>query len=148
MQSAIMILTAFLVTIALMLVIGVIYQITGTWRDRRRFPPPGRVLRSNNRRMHIRIAGEGSPTVVFESGMGASCLSWTLIRPQVARFSRTVSYDCAGHGWSDTARGRQRELSKRSSLDIFIVNAPPVWRRTARPRLCCRFVKSIRFRIS
>ena len=59
MQSAIMILTAFLVTIALILVIGVIYQITGTWRDLRRFPPPGRILRSNNGQMHIRIAGEG-----------------------------------------------------------------------------------------
>jgi pimeloyl-ACP methyl ester carboxylesterase len=54
--------------------------------------------------MHIHVAGEGTPTVVFESGMGASCLSWTLVQPQVAQFTRAVSYDRAGHGWSDPAR--------------------------------------------
>jgi pimeloyl-ACP methyl ester carboxylesterase len=54
--------------------------------------------------MHIHVTGEGTPTVVFESGMGASCLSWTLVQPQVAQFTRAVSYDRAGHGWSDPAR--------------------------------------------
>jgi pimeloyl-ACP methyl ester carboxylesterase len=53
--------------------------------------------------MHIHVTGEGTPTVVFESGMGASCLSWTLVQPQVAQFTRAVSYDRAGHGWSDPA---------------------------------------------
>jgi pimeloyl-ACP methyl ester carboxylesterase len=54
--------------------------------------------------------------VVFESGMGASCLSWTLVQPKVAEFARTVSYDRAGHGWSDlsleprTARRIAQEL--------------------------------------
>jgi pimeloyl-ACP methyl ester carboxylesterase len=57
--------------------------------------------------MHIQVTGEGAPTVVFESGMGASCLSWTLVQPQVAQFTRAVSYDRAGHGWSDPARERR-----------------------------------------
>jgi len=104
MQTAIMILAALLGTLALLVVAGVVYQITGTWWDRRRFPPPGRLVRFNKRWMHIRVAGEGTPTVVFESGMGASCLSWTQVQPEVAQFSRAVSYDRAGHGWSDPAR--------------------------------------------
>jgi pimeloyl-ACP methyl ester carboxylesterase len=54
--------------------------------------------------MHIHVTGEGTPTVVFESGMGASCLSWTQVQPCVAQFSRAVSYDRPGHGWSDPAR--------------------------------------------
>jgi pimeloyl-ACP methyl ester carboxylesterase len=54
--------------------------------------------------MHIYVTGEGAPTVVFESGMGASCLSWTTVQPGVAQFTRAVSYDRAGHGWSDAAR--------------------------------------------
>lgn len=32
-------------------------------------------VRFNKRRMHIYMTGEGTLTVVFESGMGASCLS-------------------------------------------------------------------------
>ena len=61
-------------------------------------------MRVNNRLMHIHATGEGTPTVLFESGMGASCLSWTSVQPAVAEFSRAVSYDRAGHGWSDPAQ--------------------------------------------
>ena len=53
--------------------------------------------------MHIHVTGKGTPAVVFESGMGASCLSWTLVQPPVAQFTLAVSYDRAGHGWSDPA---------------------------------------------
>lgn len=104
MQTALMFLVVLLSTLAVLATAGAIYQAIGTWRDRRRFPPPGRLVRVNGRRMHILVAGEGTPTVVFESGMGASCLSWTLVQPQVAQFTRAVSYDRAGHGWSDPAR--------------------------------------------
>ena len=104
MQTAVIILVVLLGTLALLLIVGALYQVLGTWRDRRRFPPPGRLLRFNKGRMHIYVTGEGTPTVVFESGMGASCLSWTQVQPEVAQFSRAVSYDRAGHGWSDQAR--------------------------------------------
>ncbi len=103
-QTALMVLGAFLGTLALLLAVGTAYQAIETWRDRRRFPPPGRLVRVSERRMHIYLAGEGTPTVIFESGMGASCLSWTLVQPQVAQFTRAVSYDRAGHGWSDPPR--------------------------------------------
>ena len=104
MQTAIMILVVLLGTLALPVVAGAVYQAIETWRDRRRFPHRGRLVRFNERRMHIHVTGEGTPTVVFESGMGASCLSWTLGQPQLAQFARAVSYDRAGHGWSDPAR--------------------------------------------
>ena len=103
MRTALMILAVLLGTLALPVVAGAVYQIIETWRARRRFPPPGRLVRFNERQMHIHVTGEGTPTVVFESGMGASCLSWTLVQPRVAQFSRAVSYDRAGHGWSDPA---------------------------------------------
>jgi pimeloyl-ACP methyl ester carboxylesterase len=98
-----MILVLLLGTLALQAVVGAVYQAIEAWRDRRHFPPPGRLVRFNERRMHIHVTGEGTPTVVFESGMGASCLSWTLVQPQVAQFTCAASYDRAGHGWSDPA---------------------------------------------
>src|SRR5712692_8442942 len=104
MQTAIMILVVLLGTLALPVVAGAVYQAIETWRDRRCFPPPGRLVRVNEGRMHIYVTGEGTPSVVFESGMGASCLSWTLVQPEVAQFTRAVSYDRAGHGWSDPTR--------------------------------------------
>ena len=103
MQMPLLIGAAILGTLALVLVAAAVYQVTETWRDRRRFPPLGRLVRVNDRLMHVHVTGEGTPTVVFESGMGASCLSWTQVQPQVAQFARAVSYDRAGHGWSDPA---------------------------------------------
>jgi pimeloyl-ACP methyl ester carboxylesterase len=114
------ILEVFLGTFALLLVAGAVYQIIGTWRDHRRFPPPGRLVRLNKRRMHIHVTGEGTPTVVFESGMGASCLSWTRVQPQVARFCRAVSYDRAGHGWSDPAREPRTAQQIAQELHVLL----------------------------
>ena len=125
-----MILVTLLGTLALPVVAGAVYQAIGTWRDRRRFPPPGRLVRFNERRMHIHVTGAGTPTVVFESGMGASCLSWTLVQPQVAQFARAVSYDRAGHGWSDPTRrprtARQIAQELHTLLDATGVPGPYV----------------------
>ena len=123
-----MILLVLLGILALLLASGAVYQGVGTARDRRRFPPPGRLVRVNKRLMHIYVTGEGTPTVLFESGMGASCLSWAQVQPAVAEFSRAVSYDRAGHGWSDpaheprTAQQIAREL--RALLDAAGVPGP------------------------
>src|SRR6266851_4843660 len=129
-QTALMILVILLVTLALLAAVGTLYQAIGTWRDRRRFPPPGQLVRVNKGRMHIHVTGKGTPTVVFESGMGASCLSWTLVQPQVAQFARAVSYDRAGHGWCDPARkprtARQIAQELHTLLDATGVPGPYV----------------------
>lgn len=68
-------------------------------RDRRRFPPPGELLNG----LHVLKMGRGTPSIVFESGLANSSLSWSLIQPQVASFATTYSYDRAGIGWSNAA---------------------------------------------
>lgn len=120
MQTELMFLLALLGTLAVPAVAGAIYQAIGTWRDRRRFPPHGRLVRVNEGRMHIHATGEGTPTVVFESGMGASCLSWTLVQSQVAQFTRAVSYDRAGHGWSDPAREPRTAQQIAQELHVLL----------------------------
>src|SRR6266436_67251 len=120
MLTALKILTVLAGILAVPVVAGAIYQAIGTWRDRRRFPPPGRLVRVNERLMHIHVTGEGTPTVVLESGMGASCLTWTLVQPQVAQFTRVVSYDRAGHGWSDPAREPRTALQIAQELHALL----------------------------
>ena len=41
------------------------YQRIAEARDRRRFPPPGRLVDIGGRRLHLVTAGEGSPAVVI-----------------------------------------------------------------------------------
>ena len=104
MSVALFISVALLGLVTLALLAGAVYQAVGTWRDARRYAPTGRMVRVAGRQMHICATGEGNPTVVMESGMGASTLSWSLVQPQVAEFARVVSYDRAGAGWSEPAK--------------------------------------------
>jgi len=48
--------------------------------------------------------GNGTPVVVFESGIAASSLSWTHVLPEVVKFTRACAYDRAGLAWSETAK--------------------------------------------
>ncbi|HKT29361.1 alpha/beta hydrolase [Dyella sp.] len=56
------------------------------------------------RRLNLYCRGEGSPTVVFDSGLGDSTVAWALVQPTIARKTRTCSYDRAGLGFSDAAK--------------------------------------------
>lgn len=39
--------------------------------------------------------------MIFDSALGGSSLSWTLVQPAVARTAHACAYDRAGFGWSD-----------------------------------------------
>jgi pimeloyl-ACP methyl ester carboxylesterase len=58
----------------------------------------------HGRRMNIYCRGTGSPTVVFDAGLGDSSSSWGLVQPTIAARTRACSYDRAGLGFSDPAR--------------------------------------------
>jgi pimeloyl-ACP methyl ester carboxylesterase len=95
----------FLIALLVVLVplSGFLYQAAGSARDQRKFPPPGRLVNIAGSRWHLVDAGQGSPTVIFESGIAASSLNWTALQVEVARFTRACAYDRAWLGWSDPA---------------------------------------------
>jgi pimeloyl-ACP methyl ester carboxylesterase len=64
-------------------------------------PAPGDFVQVGDHRLHLYCAGEGSPAVVFDSGLGSSSLDWARVQPGVARLTRACVYDRAGYGWSD-----------------------------------------------
>jgi pimeloyl-ACP methyl ester carboxylesterase len=91
---------------------GALYEMIGRWRDARRFPQRGHLVHAGSIRMKIDCSGQGSPTVILESGSGGPSLDWLMVQPEVAKFSRVCSYDRAGYGWSDSGP------EPRSSLQI------------------------------
>lgn len=101
---------------------GVVYQAMGLARDRRRFPPPGRMVDAGGVRLHLDCAGNGTTVVVFEAGIAATSLSWKLVQPEVARFARTVVYDRAGLGWSDTSTKPREVWQIVDELHAALVN--------------------------
>jgi pimeloyl-ACP methyl ester carboxylesterase len=63
--------------------------------------PPQMVKVSGRRRLNMLILGEGSPTVIFAPGGGASTLEWARVQHPISARTRTVAYDNAGFGFSD-----------------------------------------------
>lgn len=94
------ILGAFAV-LAIMLIMGVIYQSVASARDLKKYPPPGKLYDVGGRRLHLYSTGEVGPTVVLEAGGSSPALLWYLVQKEVAIFARVCSYDRAGFGWSD-----------------------------------------------
>src|SRR5215469_4649209 len=90
-----------LVTVVLA-VTGALYEIIGRWRDVHRFPQRGHFVMAGSIRMNFDCSGQGSPTVILESGSGGPSVDWLMVQPEVAKFSRVCSYDRAGYGWSDS----------------------------------------------
>jgi pimeloyl-ACP methyl ester carboxylesterase len=81
--------------------VGCMYQAVASVRDRRSYPPPGRIYPVDGVGMHLQVAGTGAPTVVLETGLGGMSAAWGWIQPELAKSCRVVSYDRAGLGWSD-----------------------------------------------
>jgi pimeloyl-ACP methyl ester carboxylesterase len=82
---------------------GALYQAAGAARERRAFLPPGHLIDVGGHRLHVRCRGAGVPVVVFEAGIAASSLSWSIVQPAVAAFTRACAYDRAGLAWSEAA---------------------------------------------
>ena len=67
---------------------------------------PGKLVRvDGNRRINLSCLGNGSPTVLFDSGSSDSTLSWALVQGEVAKLTRACAYDRAGFGFSDPRKG-------------------------------------------
>ena len=97
-----------LLTIAAALLVGVgaIWEQVERQAAIRDFPVAGRLVDIGGRRIEIDCRGTGSPTVVFESGLGIlGSLSWTKVQGEVAEFTRACAYSRAGIVWSDDKDG-------------------------------------------
>jgi pimeloyl-ACP methyl ester carboxylesterase len=82
---------------------GALYQILAAARCGKKFAPPGLLIDVGGHRLHAICQGQGRPLVMLESGMAASSLSWAMVQPEIARFTRVCAYDRAGLAWSEAA---------------------------------------------
>jgi pimeloyl-ACP methyl ester carboxylesterase len=55
----------------------------------------------DRRRIDFVCTGQGSPTVLLESGFGAGASAWGRVQPRIAAKTRVCAYDRAGVGFSD-----------------------------------------------
>ena len=67
----------------------------------KKIPPIGKLHQVNGSNMHIQCEGNGSSTVIFESGLGSDLSSWEDVFYAISQFTRTCRYDRKGYGHSE-----------------------------------------------
>jgi len=111
-----------------LLVVAVILGSAFEYRARRQvhltYPPRGQMVDIGGRRMHLDCRGEGSPTVILESGLDTNgSLSWDRVHDPIAKLTRTCAYDRAGVMWSDAKAGRQDADAVATDLHAMLTAA-------------------------
>ena len=66
--------------------------------------PQRRIDIGNGQHLNLYCVGQGTPTVVFESGISDWGFSWALVQPAISAQTQTCVYDRAGLGFSDASR--------------------------------------------
>ena len=87
------------------MVFGTVWNITAHDRFVAAHRAPGVMYEVNGYQMHMDCMGQGSPTILIESGLGASSPMWQKVQPQLAKTTRVCAYDRAGLGWSQPQPG-------------------------------------------
>jgi len=62
----------------------------------------GQLVDIGTHKLHIYCQGNGSPTVIVDTGLGEISLEWIRIQQNLANYSKICLYDRAGYGWSET----------------------------------------------
>lgn len=81
--------------------------------------PADRTVDLGSHALHAVIAGEGSPAVVFDGGIGASAEEYRGLQDRIAATTTVVTYDRAGYGSSEMGplpRDSRREVEELRAL--------------------------------
>src|SRR5215211_3955761 len=94
-------LLGLVVVLLALAVLEAIYQAIATMRAERAYPPPGEIVDVGGYSLHINCVGQGSPTVLLDSGLGEFSAQWVRVQREVSGTTRVCAYDRAGMGWSE-----------------------------------------------
>lgn len=113
------------IAILALAVVGSVYQAIATEINRRQLgAAPGEMVSVGDHKLHINCLGQGSPTVITESGAPGTSVEWSAwIQPEVARATRACSYDRAGLGWSEAGPAPRDAARITGELHALLNNA-------------------------
>jgi pimeloyl-ACP methyl ester carboxylesterase len=92
--------------VVLVVLVGFGFETFMRSQTSRKYPVLGKLVDIGGRKIQIDCRGEGSPTVVLESGIDIlGSLSWAAVHDEIAQTTRVCAYSRAGILWSDPNTG-------------------------------------------
>ena len=73
--------------------------------------------------LYLHCSGSGSPTVILEAGYNDISETWSLVQPEVARFTHVCAYDRAGLGQSDPVTEDRDSYQVVNELHSLLLDA-------------------------
>ena len=107
----------------LLAAVGATYEAIESSREERE-PPRGRLVDVGGHKMHLDCTGQGTPTVILESGLWDDSIVWHNVQPEIAKVTRVCSYDRAGLSYSDPRPNQvpdSRSIAR--NLHMLLANA-------------------------
>jgi len=89
------------VSIVMLLLVGFVYQSYSSYVDSTSFDKRGEMIDIGGYSLYVEDTGIGKVTVIFDAGMGDDSSVWNKVAEEVSQFSRVITYDRAGLGWSE-----------------------------------------------
>ncbi len=112
-----------LLAVVLLLLVALIAGRILASSMRNSYPPPGTLVDVGGYRMHINCVGEGDPTVILAAGLDDFSVFWSLVQPEVAKFSRVCTFDRPGLGWSEPSPTPRTTKNMVAELHTLLANA-------------------------
>lgn len=110
--------------IGIVLIVTILALMGGTLAGGQELPPaPGVLVDVGGYNLHLYCMGEGSPTVVIETGLTVQALSWKSVQTEMSAFARVCTYDRAGYGWSDVGVMPRTARQIAGELVTLLANA-------------------------
>lgn len=82
--------------------------------------PQFEMIDVGGRHLALTCSGEGSPTVILETGLGAESSEWASIQQDLSAVTRVCRYDRANRGASDPAPGPRTALDMVEDLHTLL----------------------------
>ncbi len=114
---------SLLLTVAVSLGAGMLYEILGNRADQHRFPQVGRSYRVSGASLNLHCTGGGQPAVILESAIGSPGYSWFDVQIRLADLAQVCWYDRAGYGWSTRATTRRDANTIAADLHALLAAA-------------------------
>ncbi|MFB6469063.1 alpha/beta fold hydrolase [Cytobacillus sp. Hz8] len=89
-------------------IIGFPFTLTNMFiNEKNKVSELGQLVEVNERKIHTIVSGneDSKPTVIFDAGLSCCSIDWYYIQPEISKFTRVVSFDRAGYGWSTPTKG-------------------------------------------
>ncbi|PTR34336.1 pimeloyl-ACP methyl ester carboxylesterase [Luteibacter sp. OK325] len=116
--------------VVVLLVAGTLYNQLALHKLRSLAHAPGEIYRVDGYDVHMFCTGEGSPTVMLDTGLGDDFTTWVKVQPELSRVTRVCSFDRSGFGSSamtprphdaDTLAAQLHDLVRVAGIDTPFV---------------------------